>query len=499
MTLVNAIGEHSLGKKNCTFLQRINEGDFPLGSLPPDLVNLARHYRAFFNIPYAATAMTSLALFSAAVGPMAQVVNGCGRGPTPLNIWVTIVASQASGKSWLVKELDGELKKATREAWGRFKSNRREAEIKIKRLESDLKDREKIGTSSLAVDAKTRIENLQNIRPLNFMMGSCTAEALKKALAENPDHFVFQVCTEGKEVYSVMLGQKYSDRGCTNLDVWLAAKTGDFLSDTRIGRETVTVSGALNGMLLMIQKRVFEEIVNQETLDRGLFTRMFAIDPGFKRTPIDEMEAPPAPKNFFDEKLRHFLGLRLRLTEPDLSGATGEEAILEKILQNIITVQCDGSARKAFFNLHNEGLELENELLPIGLKVEGITGRWHEDAIQIAGLLALLENRQTIGMEIAGRACALVRWCKKSFLRAIVYKSTRQEEKFEKFFTILESTPHGKISRRDLIRTHHIKTELIDAMLTLYPEKFRSEIICPPKAGRPSEIICLNSANQPEL
>jgi hypothetical protein len=456
------------------------------------MINLARHYHEFFNIPPAATAMTALVLFSAAVGPMAQIVDGCGRGPTFLNIWATIVAPQASGKSWLVKELSVEFKRAARVAWGRFKGSRQEAEIKIKRLELDFKDRDRIGPSQLAFDAKARIENLQSIKCLNLIMGSCTAEALKRALAENPDHFVFQLCTEGKEQFAIMLGQKYSDKGCSNLDAWLAGKTGDFLSDTRIGRETVTVTGGLHAMLLMVQRTVFDEIVNPETLDRGLFTRMFAFDPKFNRAPINRKEVPPAPRNFFDEKVRQYLSLRMRLTEPDLTGATGEEAILKKLLENMVEISCDEGAKNAFFDLHDEGLELENEMRPLGLNVEGITGRWHEDAIQISGLFSLLEDRKTIDLELAERACAYVRWHKKSFLRQLVYKTAKQEEKFERFLSILESTPHGKISRRDLLRTHHIKKEFIDAMLTLYPEKFRSEIVLPQKAGRPSEIICLN-------
>jgi hypothetical protein len=245
-------------------------------------------------------------------------------------------------------------------------------------------------------------------------------------------------------------------------------------------------------MLLMVQRTVFEEIINQETLDRGLFTRMFAFDPKFKRVPINRREVPPAPRKFFDEKLRHYLSLRIRLTDPDLTGATGEEAILEKILENTVEVSCDGLAKEAFFDLHDEGLELENEVFALGLNVEGITGRWHEDALQISGLFSLLGDRRIIDSEIAERACAYVRWHKKSFLRQLIYKTAKQEEKFERFSNILESTAHGKISRRDLLRLHNIKKEFIDSMLALYPEKFRSEIIFPQKAGRPSEIICLN-------
>jgi hypothetical protein len=472
MPLANTIGEQSLGKKNCTFLQRIHEGDFPLGSLPEDMVKLCRHYHEFYNIPYAMTAMTAFTLFSAAIGPMVQVVGGLGHRPTALNIWATIVAPQGSGKSLLANELSSEFKRANAAAFARLKRNRRRAEIEIRRLEFALKDRENIGNPQFAEDAKRRIENLQSIKCPSFLTGSCTPEAFKKALAENPDHFVFQLSTEGKEELSIMLGQKYSDSGCSNLNAWLAAKTGDFLSDTRIGRETVTVSGGLNALLLMVQKTVFNGIINQETLDRGLFTRMFIFNPHIKRAFDDGREKPEAPKNFFDEKLRHFLSLRLQLTEPDLSGKTGDEEIWARILANVKKIGCTTGARAAFRSLFNEGLELENEILALGLEVEGITSRWREDAIQIAGILATLENRSVIDQEIAERACALVRWYKKSFLRSIIYKTTVQEERFEKFFNILESTPHGKISRRDLLHSHGIKRKTVDALLILFPTPF---------------------------
>jgi hypothetical protein len=117
----------------------------------------------------------------------------------------------------------------------------------------------------------------------------------------------------------------------------------------------------------------------------------------------------------FSGVLCHFLEQRKKFAEEHINLGESKNAddLAAKFTQRI---ECHADAREIFANFHDEGVELERSLATIEPALSGECGRWREDAIQIAGLLALLEDADRIDISLAQRAVDVVRWCKKSFL-----------------------------------------------------------------------------------
>jgi hypothetical protein len=457
--------------------------------------SLAVYYREFFGVPPAATAMVALTLLSAAVGPLVQVANGSDRGATPLNIWSVIIATRGSGKSWLVKNLGKELFDADQQAYLDFQDAQNAIEERLKLLRLELGDKQGGRASELALEARRRIKNLENIRNLRLVIGTASGEALKKVVAEAPDRFTATVCTEGYELLSIMMGKYASEQKQPQMDVWLAMKTGDFLNDIRLCRETVTVRNGLMSMLLMIQPTVASQVITRDMMDRGLFSRMFIFDPGFKPQKANRREVPICPREFFDVRLRHYLRLRRQLTDPDLTGGQGPKEILRRVQEGVWAIPCDVHAQEVFKDFHDEGVEIQELLTPLIPEIVGENSRWREDAIQIAGLLTCLEGRSGIDRELSERACAIVRWCKKSFLLLSIRDCEERKNKLERLLEVLEDSGDGCVTVRVLRDNHGIQRKDLDLLLEFHPTLIRQEIK-KPKTGRPSTVIQL--VNPPE-
>jgi hypothetical protein len=385
--------EHSLSG-NRGLLEKIAPGEFPRECLPADLQNLAVYYEENFGFPVPATAMAALTFLSAAVGPLVQVVGGSEYGGTALNIWTALIGGRSSGKSQLAKALGKEIFAANAEATRQFRQWKVAADTKLQVLRREMAQLRGGVAGGISAEETRRVaQNLEEIRGLKLLIGTSSGEALKKIVADTPDHFTFSLCTEGSEAIAIMFG-RYDDQRQPTLDAWLALKSGDFLNDTRLCRESVTVERGLMAMLLMLQPGVAEKLIAQrEALDRGFFSRMFLIDPGFERRLALRHKPEPAPRGNYDEILRYYLQKRMESVIPDLSGFQGPEEIQRRLGESLRTISCDGDARSAFADFYDEGVLLDRELSAAVPEPSGECGLWREDATQIAGLIACYEER----------------------------------------------------------------------------------------------------------
>jgi hypothetical protein len=292
----------------------------------------------------------------------------------------------------------------------------------------------------------------------------------------------------------IMLGKYSGDQKQPQLDVWLAMNTGDYLSDIRLCRETVIVQNGLLSMLLMIQPTVASQLITRGIMDRGLFSRMFIFDPGFVQQKDKGYVAPTCPREFFDALVRYYADLRSRLTTPDLTGDKGHMEILQRVQEGICTLSCDVNAREVFRRFHDEGIDIQDLLAPLIPEIIGENSRWRELAIKIAGLLACLEKRTGIDRDIAERACAIVRWCKKSFLMLLMRDCEGPKSKFERLLELLKDSDRGCMTVRDLKNSHGFKGKDLDLMFELHPDLIRKDVVKPTGQGRPSPVIRLVAA-----
>jgi hypothetical protein len=158
-------------------------------------------------------------------------------------------------------------------------------------------------------------------------------------------------------------------------------------------------------------------------------------------------------------------------------------------------ISCDIQAQEVFKDFHDEGVEIQELLAPLIPEIIGENSRWREDAIQIAGLLACLENRLGIDRNLSERACSIVRWCKKSFLLLAIRDCEAPKSKFERLLELLEDSDDGCVSIRDFQKSHTFPKKDLDLMLEFHPSQIRQEIR-KAKTGRPSAVIRL--INPPE-
>jgi hypothetical protein len=159
-------------------------------------------------------------------------------------------------------------------------------------------------------------------------------------------------------------------------------------------------------------------------------------------------------------------------------------------------IVCDGNAREIFANFHDEGLTIERRLIPVEPALDGECGRWREDAIQIAGLLAAIKEVNAIDGTLAQKAVNIVRWCKKSFLMMFLKPYfDRVDDRCERLMDIIEASPDRQISLRTLKNNHTISEKDIIAIQALYPQRFAIEIV-KSNIGRPSKVVRICNGNE---
>jgi hypothetical protein len=496
--------DHSLVNKPklesiAEIIKLLEGGEFPITSFPGEIQEWLLYYREVFKYPEAATAMTMLGLLSAAVGQQVKVRGACEHRTTPLNIWTVIVAARGSGKSSLLTELSRGITECEREICANFKRLTKKIEAEIDNLRARLpkyRNRASVEDNSLeaAIKIYERVKQLECLAPLKLLIGTASAESLKKTVADTPDHFTCVLSSEGDEIISVMLG-KYSDSKSSDLSSWLSMKTGDYTNDTRLCRESVTVDRGLISMLLMIQKSVCKRMIqNAEFMDRGMFTRMYFIDPTFHRTKMIAVHAKPPANDIFHKRIRHFLRKRVNNSVTDLYQLEHDEDISNRFLTAVEFIECSDEARQIFIDFYNEGYEIEHCIYALSKDFPGECSRWREDAIQIAGLLACFEDKTCIDADLAMRASNIVRWCKKNFLRmACKWYIEFFDEKFERILDLMERSSSNSISIRDLKFRNGFTQDGINAICALYVDEISIEQVKPKskKGGRPSAILRL--------
>jgi hypothetical protein len=478
----------------------LTPGEFPEDSFNQETRSIMDYHRDQFGVPPAATAMCLLSVLSAAIGPFVVVSNGSEYGDSYLNIWCIIVAAKSSGKSKLLNDIACQVVEANREMEELFRMNiLPELETEIEGLEYTIqqaKNREHQNTEAAqtVIAAKKTIKRLRTIRPPRLIVETATCESLKNTVANTPDHFTFCMSGEGAAVLKVMFG-KYDRKKSPEIDTWLSLKTGDFTNDTRIGRESVTICNGRLAMLLMVQPIVAHELMeDREAILRGLLTRMYMFDPKFDRQKAIRHEVPRPNMRIFRGILRHHLDKRQKFMETSIlenREKTGDD-IVAQFTERIV---CDGDAREIFANFHDEGLAVERCLVPVEPAFDGECGRWREDAIQIAGLLAAIKEEGAIDGLLAQQAVNIVRWCKKSFLMMFLNPYfDRIDDRCERLMDIIESSPDRQISLRILKNNHTISEKDIIAIQAVYPQKFMVETV-KSNTGRPSKVVRICNGN----
>jgi hypothetical protein len=503
------MSEHSLVKRmRLGFLGNFfPEGEFPARELPPVILDMVRSYEDAYGFPPEATALTALAVLSAAVGKGACVEGATNYRPTSLNIWGIIVAPRGSGKSVLMDYVGEKLFAFEHELMAR----RREWEVKkaekigllLSEMPAKRKGRCGEGIPSfdsqraMGEDNQRRINNINDTPHLRAVLGTPTSEALEKAVSGTPDGFSAVLQAEGKEVVDIMRG-KYSDGGLSNFGSWMRFKTGDFNNHERITRPSTTSFGNMISLLLMVQPDVGEELIRDlEAHGRGFFSRILWTQPKFSGIDVDAKLLRPEAQQPFNGLIEKLLRRRYELSEPDLTGELSPFDLRKRVADAVQRIPCTPEAKRVFSQFQREANELQKILTKHFPKMDGECSRWRQCAIEVAGLFYLAEDRESVDEGTAKRACSIVRWYKMSFLFGDLNFSKEQlVEKRQRIEDIIVDSGKKEITCREL-RKRGIGDDVIEAVLLLHPNEFKTAIKMPGKmGGRPSKVLILTTEQE---
>jgi hypothetical protein len=158
------------------------------------------------------------------------------------------------------------------------------------------------------------------------------------------------------------------------------------------------------------------------------------------------------------------------------------------------SITCSQAAKLLFHAFKDEGIDLENSLLIADINLEGECGRWMEDAIQTAGLLCCIDGVSEIDGRIARNAIAIVRWCKRNFLKMLTkYSFDAVTKKFEHLEYLIEKSEKGFVTVRDIKNRNGFTDEDIEILKFLFDDEIRIETKKGKGwgGGRPSTVILL--------
>ena len=447
--------------------------NFPLEVLPPLLKGITSDLASVYQLPVCLPAMSALAVLSAAAGKAFVCRGGYREKITRLNLYVVPVVERGLGKGLTGETLmspfanaSDELAKASEAA----NAPKRQEVAELRKSIKTKKQQDDMGEEKLS-QCRSRIWELEEQidRVPTLWIQDATSEALARVLSQNGES-LFCFSTEGGNVIDVALG-KYTNGSDINL--LLSAYSGDRVSYHRIGRPDVTLREPTLSLLLMVQGEVLRKVLrSDEAFGRGLTARMMIFDSGAER--------------------KHDTGGGGSFLAAG-KWADLIDAIMRQRSSGQQEMRCSEAAREIFTAFHNEAVDFENRNFP---DLAGESSRWRENAIKVAGLLALSELRQEVGVEDARAAVAVVKWCGFNYFKMLSSsRRSRLEEEIGGLEKILR--PRGLVGMTlSELDDHGYDRARLEKIFAASGDTFeRCKVVDPSgpnrKSGRPAEMVRL--------
>jgi hypothetical protein len=476
----------------------IEAGAFPLDALGGIQERIVDELATVHMIDPALPGMAAVATVAGAIGN-SHVVRGAVNGKeTPLNVYVTAGAPKSYGKgasSAIVRPMI----EASTEMAEAFRDNVRpqllteqtmlEARHKAivnmlakdgtKKNSKPLTEYEKEERRQELTEIRQRLDIVEKmVRQLpTYWIGNATTPAMVDSLLRNGES-IFSYSPEAGDLVRVALG-KFSKDGAADFDLMLSGYSVEPYRETRVGRGDNMLTPCISA-LWYCQPFLLRELAgNEEALERGLTARCLSFVCEHSEIPEDDGQirtVNEAATRDWDRLVRAILDDR------DKPEAT--------------VIECTPEAREIFRDFHNESVRLRNGEFR---DIEGELGRWRENAVRIAGGLCVADFYSAPGEEPlsltadhAARGVRLARWACFSTLEMM--QAGRKERRLErvKKLVAITSEEGGRITLRDLNRSHGFNPEEVRALARDFPAMIEVEKITHgEKGGRPSEVAML--------
>jgi len=255
---------------------------FPTHALPPVLRQWVEAESHATQTPADLAGLLALAVCSALIARRVTV-QARPSWSEPTNLFTAILLEPGNRKSQVfsdaaspLRELEAEQIEAARPVVARKKSELRQDEARLQRLE---KRSVETGDTEARHDAATLAAELaEQVEPVlpRLIINDATTEKVGIMLAEQEGR-IASMSAEGN-VFDLMAG-RYSKNGAPQFDVYLKAHAGDELITDRVSRESVRVERPALTCAYAIQPQVIRSLAaNSAFRGRGLLGRfLYAI------------------------------------------------------------------------------------------------------------------------------------------------------------------------------------------------------------------------------
>ncbi len=267
---------------------------FPIDALPDTLRNYVLDVAESTQTPIDMAGVASLALMSIAMQPRYKVV-GKSDWEEQLSLYCMIVAEPSDRKSAVFNQIIKVIQAFEAEynehhSIDVLKSQEEHSSLE-KRYKKATKDYEngKI-TKDEYDEAFRKYSTHKVIKPISLTLDDVTSESLTNEI-ESQEGCIALVSSEGG-IFDIISG---SYTNFPNIDIFLKGYSGDFIKVSRIGRPSLYVKNPRLTILLTVQPKVLESVVNNGTFTgRGLSARFLYSVPKslvgsrrFETKPID--------------------------------------------------------------------------------------------------------------------------------------------------------------------------------------------------------------------
>ncbi len=275
-------------------LDDVNLPAFPIDALPDALKDYVVDVAESTQTPIDMAGVASLAIMSIAMQPRYKVV-GKSDWEEQLSLYCMIVAEPSDRKSAVFNQIikviqSFEADYNERHSIDVLKSQEEHSSLE-KRYKKASKEYEngKI-TKDEYDDAFNKYASHKVIKPISLTLDDVTSESLTNEM-ESQDGCIALVSSEGG-IFDILSG---SYTNFPNIDIFLKGYSGDFIKVSRIGRPSLYVKNPRLTILLTVQPKVLENVVNNGTFTgRGLSARFLYSVPKslvgsrrFETKPID--------------------------------------------------------------------------------------------------------------------------------------------------------------------------------------------------------------------
>lgn len=275
-------------------LDDVNLPTFPIVALPDALKDYVVDVAESTQTPIDMAGVASLALMSIAMQPRYKVV-GKADWEEQLSLYCMIVAEPSDRKSAVFNQIikviqSFEADYNERHSIDFLKSQEEHASLEkyYKKASKDFENG-KI-TKDEYDEAFNKYASHKVIKPISLTIDDVTSESLTNEI-ESQDGCIALVSSEGG-IFDILSG---SYTNFPNIDIFLKGYSGDFIKVSRIGRPSLYVKNPRLTILLTVQPKVLENVVNNGTFTgRGLSARFLYSVPKslvgsrrFETKPID--------------------------------------------------------------------------------------------------------------------------------------------------------------------------------------------------------------------